>query len=204
MIWQRRSTKRYISSASQGSSISTAVRCPTSAAYPSSRCADRSQGSTSTVTSAIWRASRCAQISPGPTGAGVRRDTARAPRIATPDRSSPRQIRRPQGTDGAHHTPHPLPLVNPARRLAGTDCASSIRGQFAYRCHPPETTIAVVGPMRLRSVWPLGAYWRIEMTTASPPRLSISPSRFAFRCMITPASFCIQRSPPLAVPSAKP
>ena len=48
------------------------------------------------------------------------------------------------------------------------------------------------------------AHWRITMTTASPPRLSISPVRFAFRCMITPASFCNQRSPALAVPIAKP
>jgi len=47
-------------------------------------------------------------------------------------------------------------------------------------------------------------HWRIAMTTASPPRLSISPVRFAFRCMITPASFCSQRSPALAVPIAKP
>lgn len=43
-----------------------------------------------------------------------------------------------------------------------------------------------------------------EMTTASPPRLRISPSRFAFRRRITPASFCIQRSPALEVPMAKP
>ena len=49
-----------------------------------------------------------------------------------------------------------------------------------------------------------GAHGRIEMTTASPPRLSISPVRFAFRCKITPNSFCSQRSPPLAVPIAKP
>ena len=49
-----------------------------------------------------------------------------------------------------------------------------------------------------------GKLTRMAMTTASPPRLSISPVRFAFRCMITPASFCSQRSPALAVPIAKP
>ena len=42
------------------------------------------------------------------------------------------------------------------------------------------------------------------ITTASPPRLSINPVRFAFRCMITPASFCIHRSPALFVPNTKP
>src|SRR5262245_51159078 len=48
------------------------------------------------------------------------------------------------------------------------------------------------------------AHGAIEMTTASPPRLRIRPVRFAFRCRITPDSFCIQRSPALAVPIAKP
>jgi hypothetical protein len=48
------------------------------------------------------------------------------------------------------------------------------------------------------------AYGFSEMTTASPPRLRISPSRFAFSRRITPASFCIQRSPALDVPMAKP
>jgi len=42
------------------------------------------------------------------------------------------------------------------------------------------------------------------ITTASPPRLSISPSRLAFRRMMTPCSFCNHRSPALVVPRAKP
>src|SRR5262245_6617244 len=49
-----------------------------------------------------------------------------------------------------------------------------------------------------------GSHWVIEMTTASPPRLKISPVRLAFKWRITPASFCIQRSPALDVPIAKP
>jgi hypothetical protein len=48
------------------------------------------------------------------------------------------------------------------------------------------------------------AHWLIEMTTASAPRLRISPVRFAFKCRITPCSFCNQRSPALAVPIASP
>jgi hypothetical protein len=50
--------------------------------------------------------------------------------------------------------------------------------------------------------WVSGDYRFIEITTASPPRLSIRPVRLAFRCRITPAPFCIHRSPPLAVPMA--
>ena len=48
------------------------------------------------------------------------------------------------------------------------------------------------------------SYCDMDMTTASPPRLSIRPVRLALRCMMTPASFCIHRSPPLVVPIAKP
>ena len=44
----------------------------------------------------------------------------------------------------------------------------------------------------------------IEIMIASPPRLSISPSRLACRCIMTPDSFCSQRSPPLMAPTAKP
>ena len=44
----------------------------------------------------------------------------------------------------------------------------------------------------------------IEMTTASPPKLSIRPVRFAAKCMMTPFSFFSQRSPPLVLPKTKP
>jgi hypothetical protein len=44
----------------------------------------------------------------------------------------------------------------------------------------------------------------MDMTTASPPRFSKRPVRLALRCKITPASFCIPRSPALLLPSAKP
>ena len=44
----------------------------------------------------------------------------------------------------------------------------------------------------------------METIMASPPRLSIRPSRLALRRMMTPASFCSHRSPPLIVPRAKP
>src|SRR5262245_59958037 len=53
------------------------------------------------------------------------------------------------------------------------------------------------------SIGPAPGYRHMAMTTASPPRLSMNPVRFAFRCRITPASFCSQRSPPLAVPPRK-
>jgi hypothetical protein len=65
---------------------------------------------------------------------------------------------------------------------------------------PRPETPTVSSPAAL----PRRAHWCSEMTTASPPRLSINPVRFAFRCRITPASFCIQRSPALALPIAKP
>ena len=44
----------------------------------------------------------------------------------------------------------------------------------------------------------------IDTTITSPPRLSISPLRCALRRITTPASFCSQRSPALASPTAKP
>src|SRR6516165_2089057 len=47
-------------------------------------------------------------------------------------------------------------------------------------------------------------HWFTLITTASPPRLSISPSRLALRRIITPCSFCNHRSPALVVPRAKP
>src|SRR5262245_24697255 len=56
----------------------------------------------------------------------------------------------------------------------------------------------------LRPPTAVPAHRSIEMTTASPPRLRIRPVRFAFRCKITPASFCIHRSPALVEPIAKP
>ena len=40
-------------------------------------------------------------------------------------------------------------------------------------------------------------------TIASPPRLSIRPSRFALRCITTPLSFCNHRSPPLVEPTTE-
>jgi len=49
-----------------------------------------------------------------------------------------------------------------------------------------------------------GWHYAIEISTASAPRLSISPSRRALSRMITPASFCSQRSPALVVPTAMP
>jgi hypothetical protein len=44
----------------------------------------------------------------------------------------------------------------------------------------------------------------IEITTASPPKLSIRPVRLAFRCMMTPLSFLSHRSPVLALPITMP
>ena len=62
----------------------------------------------------------------------------------------------------------------------------------AYRCsatgsypRPRQRRLA----RRPRSVMPTVCYCDIDMTTASPPRLSMRPVRFAFRCMMTPFSF---------------
>lgn len=72
----------------------------------------------------------------------------------------------------------------PARaRIGGTDKSPGQPGENDASAHP--------------------AYC-IDMTTASPPKLNIRPERLAFRCMITPASFCSQRSPMLALPMANP
>src|SRR5262245_43828449 len=77
----------------------------------------------------------------------------------------------------------------------------TILGTFIARLLSPETVaVTTRGDRHSRHV----AHWLIEMTTASPPRLRIRPVRFALRCRITPDSFCIHRSPALAVPIAKP
>jgi hypothetical protein len=83
----------------------------------------------------------------------------------------------------------------------GTDWRTRRRGVSPLAC---QSRPRLGPPRRRRRAASAHGYWRIEMTTASPPRLSISPVRFAFRCMITPASFCSQRSPALAMPIAKP
>jgi hypothetical protein len=74
------------------------------------------------------------------------------------------------------------------------------------RHHVRWPTIGLRRPRPRQSCWlvtPASDHC-MDMTTASPPRLSISPVRLAFRCMMTPFSFCIQRSPPLMVPIANP
>ena len=106
------------------------------------------------------------------------------------------------------HIPQPSPTPSPLKgsfRL--TFCANKLRVRLIITANDPTCRYYWKPDrqscQRQGGDGP-GAHWRIEMTTASPPRLSISPVRFAFRCRITPDSFCSQRSPPLAVPIAKP
>lgn len=86
------------------------------------------------------------------------------------------------------------------------------------RCGSLSSTTVRIGPLRgltdpslYPATWCPAAreeaarhYFLRLINMASPPRLSISPSRLALMCMITSASFCSHRSPPLFVPSAKP
>jgi hypothetical protein len=92
-----------------------------------------------------------------------------------------------------------------AELLAARAAANAGAAPNNVRLVVMQTSALPMDTEQSRSVSQMRQYhWFIEIATALPPKLSIRPVRSALRCITTPFSFFIHRSPALFCPNANP